>query len=134
MKNIYYYIGILIRFIHRIVTPLFFIYVLLFCNNIYLVLFIIILLYLTIIGWYIIDDCILIIFEDYLLGEKKIYLNNYFFVEFLNSELKIYPHKIKSRAVYINIIIFLLFTIKILFMYNELKNVNEENKENKENE
>ena len=133
MRNIYYYIGKLIRFIHHYITPLFFLYVLLFCDNIYFILFILILLYLTIIGWYVIDDCILILIEDYLCGEKKMYIDDHFYMNFLNTQLKMYPYKFKSAAIYINIIIFLLFIIKVLFMYNKLKNINDEKDNTKNN-
>ena len=124
IKNI---IGYSIKFIHYFLITIMITYILIFSKNFMLNMFMLFLLIMTVYSWYIINCCIVILFENYILDEKKYDMNKRLLIN--NSKIKIFDTEViifdyvkKSSQTYLVFIYIILYFLKIIYLYNISKN------------
>jgi hypothetical protein len=116
-------IGYLIKFIHYILATFIIIYILLYSKNFILNIFMLFLLIMTVYLWYIINCCIVILFENYILDEEKYDMNkrllkNYSKIKIFDTEVIIFDYVKKSSQTYLILIFIILYLFKIIYLYN----------------
>ena len=126
-KIINFIIGYLIKFIHYILATFIITYVLIFSKNFMLNMFILFLLIMTVYLWYIINCCIVILFENYILDEEKYDMNkrlliNHSKIKIFDTEVIIFDYVKKSSQTYLVFIYIILYFLKIIYLYNIANN------------
>ena len=115
--------GNLIRFIHNYLANIFILYLLLFSKNFTVNIIALALVIFIFFSWYILNCCILTLFEQYILNEKKddtdkSILKNYIKINMFGTEVILFNRVIYSKHLYISIILIILFLIKLIYLYN----------------
>ena len=119
IKNI---IGYLIKFIHYILVTFLITYILLFSKNFIFNMFMLFLLIMTIYSWYIINCCIVILFENYILDEEKYDMNkrlltNHSRIKIFDTEVIIFDYVKNSSQTYLVFVYIILYFLKIIYLY-----------------
>ena len=120
-------IGNLIKFIHYFFATFMITYILFFSKNCMLNIFVLFLLVITIYLWYIINCCIVILFENYILDEEKYDMNkrlltDYSKIKIFDTEVIIFDYVKNSSQTYLIFIYIILYFLKIIYLYNLLNN------------
>jgi len=102
------------------------IYVLIFSKNFMLNMFMLFLLVMTVYSWYIINCCIVILFENYILNEKKYDMNkrlliNHSKIKIFDTEVIIFDYVKKSSQTYLVFIFIILYLLKIIYLYKYIR-------------
>jgi hypothetical protein len=129
-KNKYYFYELLkiifgysIKFIHYILTTIIITYILIFSKNFLLNIFILSLLIITLYSWYLINCCIVILFENYILNEKKYdmdkrLLTNHTKIKLFETDVIIFDYVKNSSQTYLIFVYLILYLLKIIYLYN----------------
>ena len=125
-KIINFIIGYSIKFIHYILGTFMIIYVLIFSKNFMLNMFMLFLLVMTVYSWHIINCCIVILFENYILDEKKYDMNkrllvNHSKIKIFDTEVIIFDYVKKSSQTYLVFTYIILYFLKIIYLYKYIK-------------
>jgi hypothetical protein len=123
LKNIFGYTFI---FLHHLVIPILYLYILFFNYNFILNLIIVLLSFSVIFFWYIFNDCILLPFESYFINKeiKKTFYDNRKEIIFkiMDTKFVIFESVIYSPYTYTYLIFILIGFFKLYYIYNKSMN------------
>ena len=115
--------GYSIKFIHYFLATIVIIYILIYSNNFLLNIIILSLLIITLYSWYLINCCIVILFENYILNEEKYdmdkrLLTNHTKIKLFDTDIIIFDYVKNSSQTYLILFFIILYLLKIIHLYN----------------
>jgi hypothetical protein len=109
----------IVSLFHYVIVPIIVLYILFFVKNFVVNSIILVFMFLTIYFWYVFEICLLVPIEHYLLNKMYEISNDHTCIKFFNYDIKLYHYKLKDYFSYLIPILFLLFILKLIYLYKK---------------